>query len=90
MHRRLQQKLGKNRMNLKKHLPAMDDVTRLSEEPVPCMPSHAPRTKLLFLAKSDCVRNLLEIQHGGQTIVSFGIHPGDRPKKRAGKRLLAT
>jgi len=38
------------------------------------MPTHAPRTKLLFLTKSDCVRNLLEREHGRQTIVSFSVN----------------
>jgi len=53
---------------------AVDDITGLSEELVPFMPAHAPRTKLLFLTKSDCVRNLLGMDHGGQTIVSFSIN----------------
>jgi DNA repair photolyase len=53
---------------------AVDDVTGLSEQLVPFMPRHAPHAKLLFLTKSDCVRNLLEMQHGGQTIVSFSVN----------------
>jgi spore photoproduct lyase len=53
---------------------AVDDVTGLSEQLVPFMPAYAPHTKLLFLTKSDCVQNLLEIQHGGQTIVSFSVN----------------
>ncbi len=53
---------------------AVDDVTGLSEQLVPFMPAHAPHSKLLFLTKSDCVRNLLEIEHGGQTIVSFSVN----------------
>jgi spore photoproduct lyase len=53
---------------------AVDDVTGLSEQLVPFMPRHAPHTKLLFLTKSDCVRNLLEMKHGGQTIVSFSVN----------------
>jgi spore photoproduct lyase len=53
---------------------AVDDIAGLSEQLVPFMPAHAPRTKLLFLTKSDCVRNLLEMQHGGQTIVSFSVN----------------
>ena len=53
---------------------AVDDVTGLSEQLVPFMPAHAPHTKLLFLTKSDCVRNLLQMQHGGQTIVSFSVN----------------
>jgi spore photoproduct lyase len=53
---------------------AVDDITGLSEQLVPFMPKHAPRTKLLFLTKSDCIRNLLDMAHGGQTIVSFSIN----------------
>ena len=53
---------------------AVDDITGLSEQLVPFMPKHAPRTKLLFLTKGDCIRNLLEMAHGGQTIVSFSIN----------------
>ena len=53
---------------------AVDDITGLSEQLVPFMPAHAPRTRLLFLTKSDCVRNLLELEHGGQTIVSFSVN----------------
>jgi len=53
---------------------AVDDVTGLSEQLVPFMPAYAPHTKLLFLTKSDCVQNLLEMQHGGQTIVSFSVN----------------
>lgn len=53
---------------------AVDDVTGLSEQLVPFMPAYAPHTKLLFLTKSDCIQNLLEMQHGGQTIVSFSVN----------------
>ena len=53
---------------------AVDDITGLSEQLVPFMPKHAPRTKLLFLTKGDCIRNLLEMAHGGQTIVSFSVN----------------
>jgi spore photoproduct lyase len=53
---------------------AVDDVTGLSEKLVPFMPAHAPSTKLLFLTKSDCIRNLLEVKHGGQTIISFSVN----------------
>jgi spore photoproduct lyase len=53
---------------------AVDDVTGLTEQLVPFMLAHAPHTKLLFLTKSDCVRNLLEMKHGGQTIVSFSVN----------------
>ena len=53
---------------------AVDDITGLSEQLVPFMPAYAPHTKLLFLTKSDCIQNLLEMQHGGQTIVSFSVN----------------
>jgi spore photoproduct lyase len=53
---------------------AVDDITGLSEQLIPFMPKHAPRTKLMFLTKSDCVKNLVEMAHGGQTIVSFSIN----------------
>jgi len=53
---------------------AVDDITGLSAQLVPFMPKQAPRTKLLFLTKSDCVRNLLETEHGGRTIVSFSVN----------------
>jgi spore photoproduct lyase len=53
---------------------AVDDVTGLSEQLVPFMPAHAPHTKLLFLTKSDCVWNLLDVEHDGQTIVSFSVN----------------
>lgn len=55
---------------------AVDDVTGFSEQLVPFMPAHAPHTRLLFLTKSDCVRNLLELKHGGQTIISFSVNTG--------------
>jgi spore photoproduct lyase len=53
---------------------AVDDITGLSEQLVSFMPKHASRTKLLFLTKSDSVQNLLEVAHGGQTIISFSIN----------------
>ena len=53
---------------------AVDDITGFAEHVVPFMPEHAPRTRLLFLTKSDCVGNLLNLDHGGQTIVSFSVN----------------
>jgi len=53
---------------------AIDDITGFSEKIIPFMPLHAPNTKLLFLTKSDCIQNLLEMEHGGQTIVSFSLN----------------
>ena len=53
---------------------AMDDITGLTEQLVPFMPANARHTKLLFLTKSDCVQNLLALQHCGQTIISFSVN----------------
>jgi spore photoproduct lyase len=53
---------------------AVEDVTGFSEQLIPFMPAHAHRTRLLFLTKSNCVRNLLELRHGGQTIISFSVN----------------
>ena len=38
------------------------------------MPGHAPVTRLLFLTKSDCVDDILELNHGGQSVISFSIN----------------
>lgn len=53
---------------------AVDDITGFSKQVVPFVPSQAPNTKLLFLTKSDCVNNLLELEHGEQTIISFSVN----------------
>jgi len=53
---------------------AVDEITGFAEEVVPFMPAHAPNTRLLFLTKSDTVRTLLGLEHGGQTIVSFSVN----------------
>ncbi|MBN2562800.1 MAG: hypothetical protein JXQ75_17895 [Phycisphaerae bacterium] len=53
---------------------AVDEITGFAEQVVPFMPAHAPRTKLLFLTKSDSVGALLDLDHGGQTIVSFSVN----------------
>ncbi len=53
---------------------AVDEITGFAEQIVPFMPAHAPRTRLLFLTKSDSVKTLLGVEHGGQTIVSFSIN----------------
>lgn len=53
---------------------AVDDITGFAEQVVPFMPQNAPRTRLLFLTKSDCVDSLLALDHGGQTIVSFSVN----------------
>lgn len=53
---------------------AVDDITAFSKQVVPFMPLEAPNTKLLFLTKSDCIGNLLGLEHGGRTIVSFSVN----------------
>ena len=55
---------------------AVDDITGFAEQIVPWMPLHAQNTRLLFLTKSDRVETLLNLAHGGQTIVSFSINTG--------------
>lgn len=53
---------------------AVDDVTGFAKQVVPFMPQNAPKTRLLFLTKSDCVDDLLNLDHSGQTIVSFSVN----------------
>lgn len=53
---------------------AVDYITGFAEQIIPFMPEHAPHTRLLFLTKSDCVDQLLTLDHGGQSIVSFSIN----------------
>lgn len=53
---------------------AVDEITGFAEQIVPFMPAHAPNTCLLFLTKSDSVKTLLGLGHGGQTIVSFSVN----------------
>ncbi len=53
---------------------AVDEITGFAEQVVPFLPAHAPHTKLLFLTKSDAVKMLLPLEHGGRTIVSFSVN----------------
>ncbi|MFH1220590.1 MAG: hypothetical protein V1694_09070 [Candidatus Eisenbacteria bacterium] len=53
---------------------AVDDITGFSRQIVPFVPLHAPGVRLLFVTKSDCVRNLLDLKHGGRTIISFSVN----------------
>jgi spore photoproduct lyase len=53
---------------------AVDAITGFAEQVVPFMPAHAPRSKLLFLTKSDAVNTLLPLAHAGRTIVSFSVN----------------
>jgi spore photoproduct lyase len=53
---------------------AVDYITDFAKQVISFMPEHAPRTQLLFLTKSDCVDEILELDHGGQSIVSFSVN----------------
>ena len=53
---------------------AVDYITGFAKEVIPFMPKHASRTRLLFLTKSDCVDEILGLDHGGQSIVSFSVN----------------
>lgn len=53
---------------------AVDDITGFSKQIVPFVARQAPTTKLLFLTKSDCIENLLELEHRGRVIVSFSVN----------------
>jgi len=53
---------------------AVDYITGFAKQIIPFMPEHAPGTRLLFLTKSDCVDEMLELDHGGQSIISFSLN----------------
>jgi len=53
---------------------AVDHITGFAKQIIPFMPEHAPRTRLLFLTKSDCVDDILSLDHGGQSIISFSVN----------------
>ena len=53
---------------------AVDHITGFASRIIPFMPEHAPRTRLLFLTKSDCVDDILSLDHGGQSIISFSVN----------------
>ena len=53
---------------------AVDYITGFAKQIIPFMPEHAPGTRLLFLTKSDCVDEILELDHGGQSIISFSLN----------------
>jgi spore photoproduct lyase len=53
---------------------AVDYITGFASRIIPFMPEHAPRTRLLFLTKSDCVEDILHLNHGGQSIISFSVN----------------
>jgi len=53
---------------------AVDYITGFAKQIIPFMSEHAPRTRLLFLTKSDCVDDILTLNHGGQSIISFSVN----------------
>jgi spore photoproduct lyase len=53
---------------------AVDYITGFAKQIIPFMPEHAPGTRLLFLTKSDCVDGILNLNHGGQSIISFSVN----------------
>ena len=53
---------------------AVDYITDFSKGIIPFMPRNASHTRLLFLTKSDCVDEVLGLDHGGQTIISFSVN----------------
>jgi len=53
---------------------AVDYITGFAKQIIPFMPEHAPKTRLLFLTKSDCVDDILYLDHGGQSIISFSVN----------------
>jgi spore photoproduct lyase len=53
---------------------AIDYITGFAKQIIQFMPEHAPGTRLLFLTKSDCVDDILEIDHGGQSVISFSVN----------------
>ena len=52
----------------------VDYITGFAKQIIPFMPEHAPGTRLLFLTKSDCVDDILSLDHGGQSIISFSVN----------------
>jgi spore photoproduct lyase len=53
---------------------AVDYITGFASQIIPFMPEHAPGTRLLFLTKSDCVDEILTLNHDGQSIISFSVN----------------
>ena len=53
---------------------AVDYITGFAKQIIPFMPEHASRSRLLFLTKSDCVDEILGLDHCGQSIISFSVN----------------
>ncbi len=53
---------------------AVEDVTGFAGELIPFVAKETKKTRLLFLTKSDCVDSLLDLEHGGKSIMSFSVN----------------
>jgi spore photoproduct lyase len=53
---------------------AVDYITGFAKQIIPFMPEHVTGTRLLFLTKSDCVDAILNLNHGGHSIISFSVN----------------
>jgi len=53
---------------------AVENVTGFAEELIPFIAKETEKTKLLFLTKSDNVNSLLNLEHGGRSIMSFSVN----------------
>ena len=53
---------------------AVDYITGFAKQIISFMPEHATATRLLFLTKSDCVDEILKLNHGEQSIISFSVN----------------
>ena len=53
---------------------AVDYLTGFAKQIITFLPKYAPRTRLLFVTKSDCVDDILNIEHGNQSVISFSIN----------------
>ena len=53
---------------------AVEDITGFAEELIPFVARETKQTKLLFLTKSDNIDSLLNLEHGGRSIMSFSIN----------------
>ena len=53
---------------------AVDDITGFSKEIIPFVTHETIKTKLLFLTKSDQIENLIGLDHGERTVISFSVN----------------
>lgn len=55
---------------------AADYITGFAKQIITFVPKYAPRTRLLFVTKSDCVDDILNIEHANQSVISFSLNTG--------------